>query len=69
MAAVHGHVGDAIELNPASLLVLGVAALLLLGWALGWRVQRIRIPVWCIVGVFALLWSYQLFKYGTGRPL
>ena len=69
MAAVHGHLGHAIELNPASLLVLGLAAVLVLGWALGWRVERIRIPVWCIVAVFALLWSYQLFKYAAGRPL
>jgi hypothetical protein len=36
---------------------------------LGWRLERVRIPVWCIVSVFAVLWSYQLFKYATGRPL
>ena len=69
VAAVHGHVGHALELNPASLLVLGLAALLAIGWLLGWRVQRIRIPVWCVVALFALLWSYQLYKYATGRPL
>jgi hypothetical protein len=65
IAAVHGHLGHALELNPASLLVLVLAAILVLGW----RVERVRIPVWGIVAVFAVLWTYQLFKYSTGRPL
>jgi hypothetical protein len=65
IAAVHGHLGEALTLNPASLLVLALAAMLVLGW----RVERVRIPVWGIVAVFAVLWSYQLFKYSTGRPL
>jgi hypothetical protein len=65
IAAVHGHLGHALELNPASLLVLVMAAMLVIGW----RVERVRIPVWGIVVVFAVLWSYQLFKYSTGRPL
>jgi hypothetical protein len=65
IAAVHGHVGHALALNPASLGVLVLAAMLVLGW----RVDRVRIPIWCIVMVFAVLWSYQLFKYATGRPL
>jgi len=65
IAAVHGDIGRALTLNPASLVVLALAALLVLGW----RVERIRVPVWTIVSVFAVLWSYQLFKFGTGRPL
>jgi hypothetical protein len=65
IAAVHGHLGHALELNPASLLVLALAAILVLGW----RIERVRIPVWCIVALFAVLWTYQLFKYSTGRPL
>jgi hypothetical protein len=65
IAAVHGHLGHALALNPASLGVLVLAAFLVFGW----RVERIRIPVWGIVAVFAVLWSYQLFKYATGRPL
>jgi Protein of unknown function (DUF2752) len=69
IAAMHGHLGHALELNPASLLVIALAALLVLGWTLGWRVERVRIPVWCVVAVFAVLWIYQLFKYATGRPL
>ena len=65
IAAVHGHLDRALELNPASVLVLAMAAMLVLGW----RVERVRLPVWGIVAVFAVLWSYQLFKYATGRPL
>jgi len=65
IAAVHGHVGDAIALNPASIGVLVLALLLVVGW----RVERVRIPVWVIATVFAVLWAYQLFKYATGRPL
>jgi hypothetical protein len=41
IAAVHGHLGHALELNPASLLVLALAAMLVLGW----RIERVRIPV------------------------
>lgn len=65
IAAVHGNVGDALALNPASIGVLVIALLLLAGW----RVERVRIPIWVIATVFAVLWGYQLFKYGTGRPL
>lgn len=65
IAAVHGHIGHALALNPASIGVLVLALLLVAGW----RVERVRIPVWVIATVFAVLWAYQLFKYGTGRPL
>ena len=65
IAAVHGHIGHALALNPASIGVIVLALLMVLGW----RVERVRIPVWGIVAVFAVLWSYQMFKYATGRPL
>jgi len=65
IAAVHGHFGQALTLNPASIGVLVLALLLVAGW----RVERVRVPVWVIATVFAVLWGYQLFKYGTGRPL
>src|SRR5215510_3986125 len=65
IAAVHGHVGHAVALNPASIVVLVLAVALIAGW----RIERVRIPVWVIVAVFGVLWSYQLFKYATGRPL
>lgn len=65
IAAVHGDVGQALTLNPASIGVLLLALLVLVGW----RVERVRIPAWGIVAVFAVLWGYQMFKYATGRPL
>jgi hypothetical protein len=65
MAAVHGDIGNAIALNPASIALLAFAALAVVGW----RLERVRVPVWGIVAVFAVLWSYQLFKYASGRPL
>jgi hypothetical protein len=65
IAAVHGDLGHALALNPASIAVLLLAVLLVVGW----RAERVRVPVWAIATAFALLWAYQLFKYGTGRPL
>ena len=68
IAAVHGHLGQALTLNPASLLTILLAVALLATWRVP-KLARIRIPVWVVAGVFAALWSYQLFKYATGRPL
>ncbi|MFM8304409.1 MAG: DUF2752 domain-containing protein [Actinomycetota bacterium] len=65
IAAVHGDLGRALTLNPASIIVLVLAVLLVATW----RVERVRIPVWVVVAGFAALWAYQLFKYSTGRPL
>lgn len=65
IAAIHGDLGAAITLNPASVLALVLVVLLLVAW----KVERVRIPVWTIVAVVAALWAYQLFKLATGRPL
>jgi len=65
IAAIHGDIGHALSLNPASIAVLVMALLIVAGW----RIERVRIPVWTIASVFAVLWAYQLFKYATGRPL
>lgn len=65
-AAVHGNLGRALELNPASvaLVLLAVAVLIIPRLP-----ARLIVPVWTIFGVVAVMWSYQLFKYSTGRPL
>ena len=65
IAAIHGDIGHALALNPASIAVLVMALLIVAGW----RIERVRIPVWIIASVLAVLWAYQLFKYATGRPL
>jgi hypothetical protein len=64
-ALVHGDIGHALFLNPGSLLVVAIAVLLIVQW----RMKRVVVPVWAIVTVLAILWSWQLFKYATGRPL
>jgi hypothetical protein len=64
-ALVHGDVAEALLLNPASYLAVALAVLLLVQW----RVKRVVIPTWVIVIVLATMWSWQLFKYATGRPL
>lgn len=64
-ALVHGDLASAIVLNPASLVAVALALLLLLQW----RTKRVVLPVWTIVAFLALMWTWQLFKYATGRPL
>jgi hypothetical protein len=64
-AVVHGQLGHAAMLNPGSFVVVAAAVLLLVQW----RTQRIVVPVWAIVSLLAVLWSWQLFKYATGRAL
>jgi Protein of unknown function (DUF2752) len=64
-AAVHGNLGHALFLNPGSI----AAVLLALAVLLAWRTRRVTVRVWIIVAALGLLWSWQLFKYFTGRPL
>jgi len=64
-AAVHADLGRAVFLNPGSVVAVVLAILLLVAW----RTKRVNIPLWSIAVVFGLLWSWQLFKYATGRPL
>lgn len=64
-AAVHADLGRAAFLNPGSVVAVVLAVLLLLAW----RTNRIHVPVWLITLILGFLWSWQLFKYATGRPL
>jgi hypothetical protein len=64
-AVVHGNIGHALFLNPGSVAAVILAVALLFAW----RTQRVTVRVWMIVAVLGLLWSWQLFKYATGRPL
>ncbi|MET0628520.1 MAG: DUF2752 domain-containing protein [Acidimicrobiia bacterium] len=62
---VDGDLGGALSLNPGSvLLVLGAVALLLFV-----RRATIRVPAWAPLLVLAAMWSFQLTKFATGRPL
>ncbi len=64
-AAVHGDFGDSLMFNPGAIVLVAIAALLLFGW----RRRTATLPVWIVFGFFAVLWTFQLFKYFTGRPL
>jgi hypothetical protein len=63
LALVHGDVLGALALNPGVILALVVVVFLL------WRRPRLSTPTWLPWAVVAALWSFQLFKYATGRPL
>ena len=62
---VHGDLGHALLMNPGSFFVVAVAVALLVGV----RRSQLRIPAWLLVAFVAALWTFQLFKYSTGRPL
>jgi glucose uptake protein GlcU len=62
---VHGNIGHALFLNPGSI----AAVILAIAVLLAWRTRRVTVRVWVIAAVLGLLWSWQLFKYATGRPL
>jgi hypothetical protein len=64
-ALVHGDVGDALFLSPGSLVAVAFVVLLIAQW----RAERLVLPVWTIGLLLALLWSWQLLKYSTGRAL
>jgi hypothetical protein len=64
-ALVHGDFARALLMNPASFVAVALALLLIVQW----RTKRVVIPVWVIVAAFAAMWSWQLFKLATGRPL
>jgi len=62
---VHGDFAHALLMNPASYLAVALAVLLLVQW----RTKRVVIPVWLIVTVMGVMWTWQIFKYATGRPI
>lgn len=64
-AVVHGDVARSLVLNPFGIVAVAIAIALLLGW----RVRRITYATWLVPVVLGAMWSYQLFKYATGRPL
>ena len=62
-AAVHLELGKAVFLNPGSIVAVVLAILILVAW----RTKRVKVPVWVFFVVLGLMWSWQLFKYATGR--
>lgn len=64
-ATVHGNLDRALLMNPAGIVLVVLSVALIVGWR--WR--RVTIPTWTIPVVLAVMWSYQIYKYATGRPL
>jgi hypothetical protein len=56
VAAVHGHVMTSLQFNPGGVLIVVLAIAL----AIGYRVQRVRIPPWVIPVFLGLLWVWNL---------
>jgi hypothetical protein len=63
LALVNGDLVRSLALNPGVVL-----AVLVVVYAL-WRRPRLAVPMWLPWAVLAGLWSFQLVKYATGRPL
>jgi hypothetical protein len=57
VAAVHGHLARSIVFNPAGVLVIVAAVVLLVRPAL---VRRIRFPVWLAPGALGALWVWNV---------
>jgi len=60
-----GDVGGAAALNPGSLLLVLAAVALFVAV----RRPSVRVPTWAPALLVAALWSFQLVKFATGRPL
>lgn len=58
-ATVHLHLGDALAAAPAGIIVVILAILFLVR-----RPERIRVPYPLVYGVLALMWLFQLHRFG-----
>ncbi|MCU1459390.1 MAG: hypothetical protein JWL73_3482 [Actinomycetia bacterium] len=64
-SVVHGDLGHALTMQPAGIVLVVLAVLLLVNWRLP---RRMQIPIWVPAVLIALMWTYNLWKYATGRP-
>ena len=58
-ATVHGHLGRALAANPAGLAVVALAVLLLVR-----RPASVRYSLLLLVAALALMWAFELHRYG-----
>jgi hypothetical protein len=56
VAAVHGDVLASLRFNPAGILVLALALLVIVRP----RLPAVRAPVWIVVALGGLLWAYNV---------
>ena len=58
-ATVHLHFGDALAAAPAGILVVALAVVFLIR-----RPKLIRVPMTLVYVVLALMWAFQLHRFG-----
>ena len=58
-ATVHLHFGDALAATPAGIVLVALAIVFLIR-----RPQSLRIPMALVYGVLALMWIFQLNRFG-----
>ena len=56
VATMHGHFAESLRFNPAGILVVVLAIALLAGV----RIDRVRVPLWLVIGFGALLWTWNI---------
>jgi hypothetical protein len=66
LALAHGDLFGSLALNPG--VVAALVAAVVLAVVL-WRRPRLSMPSWLPFAVVAGLWSFQLLKFATARPL
>lgn len=56
VALVHGHLVESLRFNPAGI-VVALLALALIG---GFRLERFTVPLWVLISLAAVLWSWNV---------
>lgn len=59
VATVHLRVGEALAMNPAGVVAV-VAAVVLVAWR---RPRTLTLPAWVAPAAVGLLWAWQLWRY------
>jgi hypothetical protein len=59
-ATVHLHLGRALAANPAGLALVGLAVFLLVR-----RPTTVRVSLPLVLAVLALMWAFELFRFGV----
>lgn len=68
VATLHGDLSASIGYSPFGIVFVAAAIALLASWK--WK--RVRVPTWfpwLLAPLAVAMWSFQLWKLGTGRPL
>lgn len=56
-------IGDALAANPAGVVAVVVAVVLLVAW----RVRTVALPVWLVPAALAAMWVFELVRFGIMR--